>query len=208
MIDPRDEKYKNSILTIPNFICLGRLGGSFVLVAVAVAGQAHWFLLLFIVLSLSDWIDGRLARWLKQRSDFGARIDSLADSVLYASLLIGVLLLRWATVRTEVVWLAVAVGSYVLSSGVGLWRFGRFPSYHTFAAKKTQFLVLLASICVILDWSVWPLRIAAIAATLTNLEATMISMTIKKWRADVSSLFVVWQQEKKARRSSQYQIRL
>lgn len=42
----------------------------------------YLFTAVFVVLNLSDWIDGRLTRWLKQRSDFGARLDRFADSVL------------------------------------------------------------------------------------------------------------------------------
>ena len=87
--EPRDERYKDSIVTIPNLICIGRMVGSLVLLAIAVAGWRYWFVGLFLALSLSDWIDGKLARWLHQRSDLGARLDSAADAILYAALIGG-----------------------------------------------------------------------------------------------------------------------
>lgn len=195
-MEPRDEKYKDSIFTVPNIICFGRIIGSLVLLAVAYFGWQYWFVGLFVVLSLSDWVDGRLARWLKQRSDFGARLDSFADSVLYAALVVGVLMLSWHTVQHELIWIACALFSYFLTSGVGLWKFGRIPSYHTFAAKKSQWLALFAGVSLVLDWSVWPLRICAIAVVLTNLEATAISLTLDEWRADVLTLFRVWPKQK------------
>ena len=117
-----DEKYKNSILTIPNLICLGRLIGAFALIGVAIAGLPYWFLGLFIVLIVSDWIDGPLARGLHQRSEFGARLDSLADSVLFALLIVGVSILRWEMVRPELIWLFVSVGYYIASCGFGLYH--------------------------------------------------------------------------------------
>jgi CDP-diacylglycerol--glycerol-3-phosphate 3-phosphatidyltransferase len=192
-IEPRDEAYKDSIVTIPNLICFARLIGSFVLFAFAVVEWRIPFVALFIVLSLSDWIDGKLARWLHQRSDFGARLDSLADAALYAGLIGGVLLLSWQKLQGELIWwIIVGIFSYALTTGAGIWKYGRIPSYHTYGAKVTQWFALLAGGFVILDGSDWPIRIAMIALTLTNLEATAITFVLKEWRADVLTLFHVW----------------
>ena len=199
--EPRDPKFKHSIITIPNLICFARLAGALVLVAFAVWGWRYEFVGLFIVLSFSDWIDGRLARWLHQRSDFGARLDSTADAVLYAALVGGALLLSWKTLRHELIWISVGIASYVLTTGAGLCKYGRVPSYHTYGAKGTQWIALVAGICAVLEWSVWPLRIASIALVLTNLEATAITFKLKEWRADVLSFFHVWPIDKGASES-------
>ncbi len=68
-IEPRDARFKDAIITIPNVICFIRLIGSFVLLAFALLGWRNTFVALFTALSLSDWIDGKLARALHQRSD-------------------------------------------------------------------------------------------------------------------------------------------
>lgn len=188
-IEPRDEAYRNWIFTIPNVICMLRLAGSAALPAVALGGLRYWFVGLFVALTLSDWIDGRIARWLRQRSDFGARLDSFADAALYTALLVGVAILSWETMRAEYLWLAVAVGSYFLTTLTGLIKYHRVPSYHTWAAKKSQGLVLLAGVAIVLGWAVWPLRIAALAVTLTNIEATLMTLVLPRWRADVPSLW-------------------
>jgi len=191
-VEPRDARYKNSIFTVPNVICMGRLAGSFVLFAFALMGWRYGFVGLFLALSLSDWIDGKLARWLHQRSDLGARLDSAADAVLYAALIGGALILSWDLLQHDLVWLAVGIGSYVVTSGAGLWKYGRVPSYHTYGAKLTNWLALIAGIFLILQWSVWPMRIVVIAVTLTNLESTLITLALKSWKADVLTLFHVW----------------
>ena len=195
-IEPRDARFKNSIVTVPNVICFVRLLGSLVLFAFAVLGWRYAFVGLFVALSLSDWIDGKLARWLQQRSDLGARLDSTADAALYSGLVGGALLLSWETLKHEWIWLAIGIGSYLLTTGAGLWKYGRVPSYHTYGAKCTQWLAFVAGVCLILDWSIWPMRIASIAVTLTNLEATAITCVLKEWRADVLTFFHVWPQSK------------
>lgn len=198
MIEPRDPQFKNSIITVPNVICFVRLIGSFVLFALAIAGYRYWFVGLYIVLNLSDWIDGRLARWLHQRSDFGARLDSAADATLYSALIGGALLLSWELLKHELIWLAIGLGSYALTTGAGLWKYGRIPSYHTYGAKATQWFALIAGVCMVLGWTVWPMRLAVIAVTLTNLEATAITCVLKNWRADVLTLFHVWPIDRRA----------
>ena len=200
-IEPRDAKYKDAIITIPNLICFGRAIGSIGLIWIAIQGWPYWFAACYAVLNLSDFVDGKLARWLKQRSDFGARLDSFADSVLYGALIIGALILSWEMLQHELGWLIAGVGSYVATSAYGFWKFGRIPSYHTFDAKKTQWLALIAGVSLILSWSVWPMRICVIALVLTNLEAIAITYVLKEWRADVLTLFYVWPEKDSADQS-------
>ena len=195
-LEPRDAKYKDAIFTAPNLICIGRAIGSLGLIWIALKGWPYWFAGCYAVLNLSDWVDGKLARWLKQRSDFGARLDSFADSILYAALVGGLSILSWDMLQYELWWLAAGIGSYFATTALGLWKFGRIPSYHTFAAKKTQWLALIAGISVILGWSVWPMRICVVALVLTNLEAIAITCVLKEWRADVLTLFHVWPKER------------
>lgn len=176
------------LLTIPNAVTAVRLVGTAGMVMLAIAGRAPAFVVLFLVLALTDWLDGRLARWLHQRSDWGARLDSIADALLFAALLFGVLRLKNEQILDNRVWVALAILSYTLTCAAGLWKFGRLPAYHTWAAKTSWHLVLIAMLFLFFDWSVWPLRIAMLAVTLTNLEAVLITHTLDEWHADVRSL--------------------
>ena len=195
--EPRDARYKDSIITVPNAICFVRMIGSFVLFAFALADWRYPFVGLFLALSLSDWVDGKLARWLHQRSDFGARLDSAADAILYAALTGGALLLSWETLQHELVWILVAIGSYLMTTIAGLWKYGRVPSYHTYGAKTCQWMALIAGICVVLNWSVWPFRITTVAVLITNIEATAITFLLPQWRADVLTIFHAWDPDKR-----------
>lgn len=186
---PRDtHAWKDRYWTIPNLICGVRIVGSLALVPLAIAGHVTAFVVTFVILSLSDWVDGKLARWLKQRSDFGARLDSASDGILYTGLLIGCLVLKWNVLRQEVVWLAFPLVTFAASLGYGLWKYGRAPSYHTYGAKCSHWLVFCGAVSLLLDWSIWPLRVAMTAGTLTNLEAVAITSVLPQWHADVLSL--------------------
>jgi CDP-diacylglycerol--glycerol-3-phosphate 3-phosphatidyltransferase len=174
---------------VPNLLSAIRLLGSFALMALAIMGWGKAFLWLFVALALTDWLDGKLAILLRQKTALGARLDSWADAALYGALLFGALWLHSATLAAELGWILSAVVSYVVSTMAGLWKYGRWPSYHTRAAKTSWFLIAVAVVCLFQGWAVWPLRVAAVAVTLTNLEAMLITSLCADWRADVESAF-------------------
>ncbi len=182
--------YYDRYVTVPNIICLFRIVGSVCLIPLAVYDYPTAFVIAFIALSLSDWVDGKLAILLNQRSAFGARLDSASDAVLYFCLIIGCLVLKWDVLQTQWGWIAMALASYALTTGYGLLKYGRVPSYHTRGAKISQWIVLGAGVALVLDWSLWPLRIAAIATTVTNLEATAMTRLLDQWYPDLLSYSV------------------
>ena len=49
-------------------------------------------------------------------------------------------------------------------------------------------MVGVATISILVDWSVWPLRIASVAVVLTNLEAVAITVVLPDWTPDVRTL--------------------
>ena len=186
---PELSPYKDRYLTIPNVICVARIIGSLGLIGLAVTGYSQAFVIGFMVLHFSDWVDGKLARWLNQKSDFGARLDSASDAILFGCLIIGCLILKWDVLRQEFAWLTPPLIAYAMTTGYGLWKYGRFLSYHTRAAKITNWLVLGGAVTLLLDGPLWPMRTAAVAGTLTNLETMVITSVLPEWRSDVLSLW-------------------
>ena len=78
-------------MNLPNRLTIGRLFLTVLFVGF-LSSSTHWgdvvALLLFIAASLTDWLDGYLARRLNQITNFGKLMDPLADKVLVASALI------------------------------------------------------------------------------------------------------------------------
>ncbi|MCB1671863.1 MAG: CDP-alcohol phosphatidyltransferase family protein [Gammaproteobacteria bacterium] len=185
---------RDRYLTIPNLLCLVRLLGSPGLIPIALQGRNELFLWVFLFLAATDWVDGKLAILLDQRSVFGARLDSWADATLYAALALGVIILYGSTLNAELPWIAMAIASYGVSTLAGFWKYKRWPSYHTRAAKTSWLLTGVAVVALFSDWSILPLRIAATAVILTNLEALLITLISPRWRSDVTSIYHAWRE--------------
>lgn len=176
-------------LTIPNGLCAIRLVGSFALVPLAIYDRPSAFLITYLALAATDWVDGKLARRLNQESKLGPKLDSAADVTMYAALLFGAGWMFGTTLLGESLLIGAVVVSYAGSCLASVVKFRRLPSYHTRGAKISGFLILLAVIALFLAWSIWPLRIAAFFVTLTNLEATLITLALSERRDDVPTLY-------------------
>jgi len=186
-----DEEQGGGIFTVPNVLCFVRLAGSVPLFFAALNNSSGLFLWLFVFLAATDWLDGKLAILLNQRSVFGARLDSFADAALYTVLFFGSFILHWAVLRQEIWWVIAAIGTYAVSTLYGLVKFGRWPSYHTRMAKTSWLFVLIGAVCFLSNWSIWPLRFAMVSVAVTNLEAILLTRLLPEWRSDVTSVLTV-----------------
>lgn len=176
-----------SVWTVPNAIGAARLLGCGPLLGCAATGRRGAFLSLLVILLVSDWIDGKLAVLLDQRTEVGARLDSLSDWVLYATAGLGLWWLEPETVLRVAPGVVAVALSWSLSQTVAWARFGRLASYHTRAAKVSWLVAACALVSVLTtEWTA-PAWAALALATATNLEATAIGLLLPTWRADVRS---------------------
>ena len=75
--------------TLPNAITLIRLALIPVFLALELGERHLWALIAFAFALGSDWLDGLLARLLRQRSHLGGVLDPVADKLLVFTALVG-----------------------------------------------------------------------------------------------------------------------
>jgi CDP-diacylglycerol--glycerol-3-phosphate 3-phosphatidyltransferase len=185
---PGAERFWN----VPNTICLFRLVGVAPLVWTAHAGERKIFFWVLLALLLSDWLDGKLAKLLHQRTVRGARLDSAVDAVMYAAAGLSLWWLEEAVIRKNLPLLLTVLGSWLLSVAVGILRFSKLPSYHMWSAKVSWFWASCALLALLLAGNPvlmpWALGLAVFA----NLHAVAITVVLPDWKADVWSLRQAW----------------
>jgi CDP-diacylglycerol--glycerol-3-phosphate 3-phosphatidyltransferase len=159
------------------------------LIALAVADLPAIFLGLYLLLAFSDWLDGKLAILLKQRSKIGPKLDTVSDVAMYACMLFGLIWLEHDFLRSQMVWIVAALSSYALTVGLSLVKFRHLPSYHTRAAKSSWLAVLIAVVVMMCDGPAWPFRLAAGMVFLTNLETAAMSLVLKHRQTDLPTIY-------------------
>ncbi|CAN0157765.1 unnamed protein product [Phaeothamnion confervicola] len=83
--EARQEAESGRRWTIPNIITMGRVCLCPVLAGLVLSSQYELALLGFGLASVSDWLDGYIARKYDQKSVLGGFLDPLADKVLMTS---------------------------------------------------------------------------------------------------------------------------
>ncbi len=73
---------------IPNLISLSRIIFIFPIILCIILDKVNLAIIIFLVASLTDFLDGYFARFLNQESILGANLDLLADKIFVCSLLV------------------------------------------------------------------------------------------------------------------------
>ena len=148
------------------------------------------FFAVYTIAGLTDVLDGWLARKKGMASDFGARLDSMADLLFYGIMLIRLFPILYQILPREI-WYVVAGILFVrlISYGVAAIKYRRLASLHTWLNKLTGaavFLlpyVLACSTGVVYSWVV-----CALAFT-SSLEELVIHLCRTSYHGDVKSIF-------------------
>lgn len=143
---------------LPNALSLTRLLGVpllFVLVDVQPVG---YFVALYAVLGLTDWLDGVLARAWKQTSEFGSRLDAVADLAYYVSTAYFAWRLFPEYVRPNLPTIVAAVALYPVLLLVGRWKAGRVVLPHTHLSRVAGAVVVVAVFASFFVDTTWWLR--------------------------------------------------
>jgi cardiolipin synthase len=125
---------------IPNALSAYRLTMAPVLAGLALAGREKSFVVLIVVSLLSDILDGLIARLFKLQSQFGARLDSIADDATYVAAFIGVLVFKSREIGVHLPLLFAFMAMVAMSSLVHFVKFGRFPSFHLYSFRIGGYL--------------------------------------------------------------------
>lgn len=146
----REPSLSQTSLTVPNVITLIRILLTPLFVILLMQGRYGPALLVFLSASLSDFIDGLIARHWQQRSPLGTVLDPLADKLLLMSSFILLSIYRFIPP-----WLTVVVISrdFILVAGILILKLFDYPvavrpslagKFTAAAQMLTVFVVLLS----------------------------------------------------------------
>lgn len=175
---------------VPNTISLFRLACSPVILWFAWNGEERPFLAFLTTALVSDFFDGAIARLLKHTTEWGAKLDSLADFLLALAVLPCIWWLWPHLLEAELrYFMLVLVGSFAQLT-CGYLKFGRAPSYHTWTSKSATLLLSISLIVLLYTQDVSaPFRFSAMLHLASTVESILITLIIPRWNYNVHSLW-------------------
>lgn len=179
------------LLTLPNMLTSFRFVAAPGLLIFAWQGHERAFMILLAVAFATDMLDGLAARLTGQVSDFGAMLDSLADLSTYLTIAVCSYWLWPEWVLRELFYAGLIVGSCVVPPMVGMVKFGKLTSYHTWLVKSAAVCVGASLFLMFLGGPAWPFRVAALVSLSAAIEEVAITLLLADTRSNVRSLWDV-----------------
>ncbi len=144
--------------------------------------------MLYAYCGISDFVDGTIAKRMKQESEFGAKLDSVSDTAFFFSVILTILpavvVPKWLWISTAGISL-IRVTTYI----IGYIKYRRFASLHTYANKITGFFLFFTPVlCRVLGIEKTGI-IVCIFAFLSACEELVITVIEKELNPDRGSLF-------------------
>jgi CDP-diacylglycerol--glycerol-3-phosphate 3-phosphatidyltransferase len=137
------ESLPDRVWTLPNALSVLRLLGVPLFLWLLLGPEADgWAVAILMVSGFTDWLDGKLARWLDQSSRLGALLDPAADRLYIVSTLIAL-----ALCEIVPMWLVAVLVGRELVLGITLLvlrRYGYPPLQVHYLGKAATLLLLYA----------------------------------------------------------------
>lgn len=175
-------------LNIPNCITAARILGTIVLLFLTPLTSMFFFI--YTLCGFSDVLDGWIARKTNSTSEFGAKLDSIADLLFYALVIIKLLPILWRILPT---WIWYIVGGIVLVRVIAYLtaalKFHRFASLHTRMNKITGATVFLLPYFLALPCAVTYCFIVVGVACISSVEELVLHISRKEYHSNMKALF-------------------
>jgi phosphatidylglycerophosphate synthase len=173
--------------SIPNIISVLRIVLSFVLFLTL--NEELLFSCLVLLIGLSDVADGYIARKYHLVSKLGAKLDSLADLIFFAILLV-ILYLRYEWILSDnYLWFLIIVVLKISTAVISRIKSGEVQFIHTLANKLTGLLVFLSLLILPFNVPEYLFTGVFIIATLAAAEELGIVIVHKKVDLNHVSIF-------------------
>ena len=154
-----------------------RMAGSLALLFLRPLSAAFFWV--YLLTGLTDVLDGWIARKTRTASDFGARLDSMADLLFYAVMLLRLFPALWGALPKGI-WYCVAVIVLVRISIylIAAVKYRRFASLHTYLNKLTGLAVFMVPLLLMTPCAVgycWAVCAVSAAASWEELAIHLLT---------------------------------
>lgn len=122
-------------ITVPNILSAYRIVTFPLIFYFAIDKQENLFVIFLIVNLITDVLDGLIARLFHMETEFGARLDSVADVGTYILAIMGIFIFKADEFRPYLESFSIFIFLFVSANLLSIIKFRRFPSLHLYSWK-------------------------------------------------------------------------
>ncbi|MBE5922300.1 MAG: CDP-alcohol phosphatidyltransferase family protein [Lachnospiraceae bacterium] len=178
-----------TIKQLPNVVTAFRIVGTIWMAFTKPLSK--WFYVAYTLCGISDILDGMLARKFKATSEFGAKLDSIADLLFYTVMAVKILpiLMKVLPVATWYM-LAAVIVLRIMSYTLAAIKYKRFASLHTYMNKVTGLATFAIPYFIIFPFFAIYSYIGCSIAGVATIEELLMHIRAKEYQPGVKTIFV------------------
>ncbi|WP_422107374.1 CDP-alcohol phosphatidyltransferase family protein [Winogradskyella sp.] len=183
---------KENIYNVPNFLSMYRLV-TFPLILWFIYDSKESLFAMFLCINLiTDILDGLIARVFNLKTEFGAKLDSLADNGTFIAAFIGLFVFKMDDLSASIWMLWVFMACFALGLMVSFIKFKQYPSLHLYTTKVGGYVQGIF-IFVLFAWGYEPylFYLAMIIGYISHIEEITILLILKRMKSDARGLYWV-----------------
>ena len=179
-------------LTIPNILSAYRIFTFPVILFFAINKQENLFVIFLIINLITDILDGLIARIFKMQTEFGARLDSIADIGTYILAIIGIFVFKANEFNPYLTSFYTFIFLFITSNILSLIKFKRLPSLHLYSWKIGGYIQgLFFFVLFVFNFYLSLYYFMIIWGILAFSEHIIIQLLIKQMRSNIKGLYWV-----------------
>ncbi len=185
-------KKTENIYNIPNFLSFYRLLTFPLILWFIYSGKENLFAIFLCVNLVTDILDGLIARSFNLQTEFGAKLDSLADNGTFIAAFIGIFTFKLDEMTNSIWMLWLFIGFFVFGLLVSFIKFKQYPSLHLYTTKIGGY-VQGFFIFVLFAWSYneYLFYAAMTIGYISHIEELIILFISEKMQTDARGLYWV-----------------
>jgi len=181
---------KEKIFNIPNLLSFYRLLVFPVILYFVYTGDQKLFSVFLCISLVTDILDGLIARLFKLQTNFGAKLDSIADLGTFILAFCGVFKFKWAEFSRYEALIDIFLAAYILPYAVSVLRFRLFPSLHLYSVKIGAYIQgIFFFVLFFSGFYTWLFITAMCWGICSYLEETIIILLIPELVSDCRGLY-------------------
>ncbi|RYZ80211.1 MAG: CDP-alcohol phosphatidyltransferase family protein [Moraxellaceae bacterium] len=176
--------------TIPNFLSAYRILAVPVIVWTLVHSHRELFVTLICINLITDIIDGWIARKFNMTTEFGARLDSIADIGTFVLSIVGFWIFETTFVMGHALEFWLIFGVYGLAQLASILKFRRPTSLHLYTSKVLGYIqgVFIFTFFVFGNCAVY-FYFMVVLSIIADLEVLAVVLSISKPISNGQSIF-------------------
>ena len=179
-------------LNVPNVLSFYRLISFPVVLFFILTNRESVFVILLIINLITDILDGAVARIFNLRTEFGAKLDSLADDGTIILAILGIVYFKLEEFAPYFSSFLIFLIIYFLTMVISLIKFRRFPGMHLYSAKIGAYLQgLFFFILFVFDFNSIFYYIVIVWGIISLIENIIIMLLESEMRSDFKGLYWV-----------------